>query len=100
MSAAIGGSDRPTIARSPRTEPSRAALGLWFALVVGLSMLAGATHAEEAPADSALGAYVRSLSDSTDSWFGSTAAPLDTTGLDSALVAGLSPFRTIMCEKE
>lgn len=90
MSARNGGSDRPTIARRSRTGPSRAALGLWFALVVSLSTLAGAARAEEAPADSALGAYVRSLSDSTDSWFGSTAAPLDTTGLDSALVAGLA----------
>ncbi len=47
-------------------------------------------HAEEAPGDSLMHAYVRSLSDSTDAWYGPTTAPLDTTGLDSALVAGLA----------
>jgi hypothetical protein len=47
-------------------------------------------RAEVAPADSALHEYVRGLSDSTDAWFGITAAPLDTAGLDSALAAGLA----------
>ena len=58
-----------------------------FVLVLGGARLASA---QEAPADSALRAYVRSLSDSTDAWFGTTAAPLDTAGLDSALAAGLA----------
>ena len=50
-------------------------------------------RAEAPPADSLLHAYVRSMSDSTDAWFGATAAPVDTTGLDSALTAGLAKPR-------
>jgi hypothetical protein len=49
-----------------------------------------AARADTAPGDSLLHAYVRSMSDSTDAWFGATAAPVDTAGLDSALVAGLA----------
>ena len=44
---------------------------------------------EPAPGDSLLNAYVRQMRDSTDRWFGPTAAPVDTAGLDSALAAGL-----------
>src|SRR5262249_18004330 len=50
-------------------------------------------RAEAAPSDSVLRAYVRALSDTTDAWYGSTVAPLDTAGLDSALHAGLSRIR-------
>jgi hypothetical protein len=68
-----------------------AARGLRSAAVVALlALCASAVHAETAPPDSLLDGYVRSLSDSTDAWFGSTAAPLDTAGLDSALAAGLA----------
>jgi hypothetical protein len=42
-----------------------------------------------APGDSLLNEYVRGMRDSTDKWFGSSAAPVDTAGLDSALAAGL-----------
>jgi len=42
------------------------------------------------PPDSLLDDYLGRMRDSTDSWFGLTATPLDTTGLDSALVAGLA----------
>ena len=51
---------------------------------------AASARAETAPSDSLLDAYVRSMSDSTDAWFGRTAAALDTTGLDSALAARLA----------
>ncbi|MBI5168640.1 MAG: hypothetical protein HZA61_04040 [Candidatus Eisenbacteria bacterium] len=47
-------------------------------------------RAQGAPADSSFDAYVRGLSDSTDAFFGLTAAPPDTAGLDSALAAGLA----------
>lgn len=47
----------------------------------------GSPLAADAPADSAFDAYVRGLSDSTAAWFGVTAAPVDTAGLDSALAA-------------
>lgn len=42
-----------------------------------------------APGDSLLEDYLGRMRDSTDVWFGLTATPLDTTGLDSALVSGL-----------
>ena len=58
-------------------------------IAAGLLLAAAAARAEEAPGDSLLHAYVRSMRDSTDAWFGATAAPLDTAGLDSALAAGL-----------
>src|SRR5206468_4225132 len=44
--------------------------------------------------DTTLDGYVRSLSDSTDVLFGPVAAPVDTTGLDSARVWALEhPYR-------
>jgi hypothetical protein len=58
-----------------------------FAAMVAMATVA---RAEVAPADSALDAHVRALSDSTDAWFGLTAMPVDTAGLDSALAAGLA----------
>ena len=42
------------------------------------------------PSDSLLRDYVRSMSDSTDALYGVTATPVDTAGLDSALVFGLA----------
>jgi hypothetical protein len=57
---------------------------------LGLALAAAAHAAEPAPADTTFDGYVRGLSDSTDAWFGVTAAPLDTAGLDSALAAGLA----------
>lgn len=59
-------------------------------LALGAGVAPAPARAEDAPSDSLLHAYVRSLADSTDTWFGSTAAPLDTAGLDSALAAGLA----------
>lgn len=81
-------------ARTPRSAvPSRrhgVHLRLALCIAALLACTASTVRAEEAPADSLLHSYVRSLSDSTDSWFGSTAAPLDTAGLDSALAVGLA----------
>lgn len=61
------------------------------ALVAAAALLlaAAAARAQDAPGDSLLNAYVRGMRDSTDKWFGATAAPVDTAGLDSALAAGL-----------
>lgn len=47
-------------------------------------------RAQDAPADSAMRAYFRAISDSTDAYFGLSAQPADTAGLDSALDAGLA----------
>ncbi len=63
---------------------------VWALAMACGTLLAGSTRAEVAPADSALDAHMRTLSDSTDAWFGVTAAPVDTAGLDSALAAGLA----------
>lgn len=43
-----------------------------------------------APPDSAFGQYLGTLRDSTNLYFGSTVAPVDTAGLDSALAVGLA----------
>ncbi len=53
------------------------------------------TAAAENPPDSTLGQFLESLSDSTDRYFGRTAAPLDTAGLDSALDYGLAHPREL-----
>src|SRR5262249_12706618 len=60
-------------------------------VMLAFAALAGVrgAHAEDAPGDSLLHAYVRSMSDSTDAVFGLTAAPVDTAGLDSSLADGL-----------
>lgn len=58
------------------------------------SSLKPGTKAEASPADSALHQFLQGLSDTTDRYFGLIAAPLDTAGLDSALVVGLErPWR-------
>ena len=59
-------------------------------LAVVLGVVASPTRAQVAPGDSLMHAYVRSLADSSDAWFGATAAPTDTAGLDSALTVGLA----------
>jgi hypothetical protein len=51
---------------------------------------ADATRAADAAPPDTLEGFLRSLSDSTDIYFGKTAAPLDTTGFDSALAVGLA----------
>ncbi len=61
-----------------------------LAVLIALTARAPRAHAESAPSDSLLREYVRSLSDSTDAWYGATAAPVDTAGLDSALAVGLA----------
>ena len=65
---------------------ARAALGLALAA----ALLAPAARAQDAPADSAVRAYFRAVSDSTDAYFGLSAQPADTAGLDSALEYGLT----------
>ena len=62
----------------------RAALALAL-----LALAAPAARAEDAPADSALKRFLGGLSDSTDAYFGMSAQPADTAGLDSALAYGL-----------
>jgi hypothetical protein len=58
------------------------------------SRVDSAAVALPSPADSSLHQFLHDLSDSTDHYFGLTAAPLDTAGLDSALAAGLAmPWR-------
>lgn len=63
-----------------------------IALLGALALsLPGASSAQTPGAsDSLMNAYMRTLSDSTDAWFGATVAPLDTAGLDSALAVGLA----------
>lgn len=67
---------------------ARFAASLCAALLAGL--VASAQAQTPAAPDSLLEDYLGRMRDSTDTWFGLTAAPLDTTGLDSALVAGLA----------
>ncbi|HEY3216380.1 MAG TPA: BamA/TamA family outer membrane protein [Candidatus Eisenbacteria bacterium] len=54
-----------------------------------LALAARPTYAQTSP-DTTLGDFLRGLADSTDRYFGASAAPLDTTGLDSALVFQLT----------
>jgi len=65
------------------------AIAVGLTAAAALLLAAAAAQAQDAPGDSLLNAYVRQMRDSTDKWFGSTAAPVDTAGLDSALAAGL-----------
>jgi hypothetical protein len=55
-----------------------------LALMAGLALVSIAA-ADPAPTDTTLGRFLGQLSDSTDHYFGSTAAPLDTAGLDTVL---------------
>ena len=63
---------------------SARANALRLAAAALLWLAAASARAQDAPADTLLDAYVRQMRDSTDQWFGSTAAPVDTAGLDSA----------------
>ena len=65
------------------------ALAVALGAAAALLLAAACARAGEAPGDSLLNAYVRGMRDSTDTWFGTTATPVDTAGLDSALAAGL-----------
>jgi len=70
---------------------ARAALAAMRGAVAALALAAAApAHAQDAPADSAMRAYFRAIADSTDAYFGLSAQPADTAGLDSALEYGLS----------
>ncbi|MFN8588484.1 MAG: hypothetical protein U0704_11880 [Candidatus Eisenbacteria bacterium] len=63
---------------------------LCAALVFGAAAAPAAFAQGGAPADTSVDAYVRGMADSTDAFFGLTAAAPDTAGLDSALAAGLA----------
>jgi len=74
------------------SAPGIAFLGAVAGVLFGAGIARADTPAPgpgPAPGDSLLHDYVRQMRDSTDKWFGSTAAPVDTAGLDSALAAGL-----------
>lgn len=60
------------------------------ALIFACACAAPAAAAEPAPPDTALQRYLGSLRDTTDAYFGRSAAPLDTAGLDSALAWSLA----------
>ena len=90
--SALGDGDRG----NARGGFRRAAAGMRLALfAMAASLLAFATpgRADTAPGDSLLHSYMRSMSDTTDAWYGATAAPVDTAGLDSALAVGLAKPR-------
>ena len=57
------------------------------AMLICLTTLALATAQAPAAPDTSLGGHLGGFSDSTDRYFGVSAAPVDTTGLDSALHA-------------
>jgi hypothetical protein len=62
-------------------------LPLRFAAFAALLLAAAPARAQvPAPPDTALGGFLGRLSDSTDGYFGLSAAPLDTAGLDTVLV--------------
>jgi hypothetical protein len=65
-------------------------LALATLAAAALSLAPARARAEDAAPDSALGRFLGGLADSTDSYFGLTAAPLDTAGLDSARIAVLA----------
>lgn len=74
-------------------------LGPILLLAAAGALAALPAHAQTAaPPDSALEAYLGRMRDSTDRWFGMTAAPLDTAGLDSALARGLAEGRDLRAE--
>ncbi len=58
--------------------------------LAGTALAPSVAGAQGAEPDSALGRFLGGLADSTDRYFGTTTAPIDTSGLDSALVAGIS----------
>lgn len=68
------------------TATIRGSLRATLALALLVACAAPRALAQGAPADTTLEGYVRSMADSTDAWFGLSAQPVDTTGLDSARV--------------
>ncbi len=58
--------------------------------LAGAAVAPAVARAQRTEPDSALTRFLGGLADSTDRYFGVTAAPLDTAGLDSALVSGLA----------
>jgi hypothetical protein len=62
-------------------------LVLWLALAC---LPLAAPRARAAGEPDSVGGYLRALADSTDQYFGESAAPVDTAGLDSALAYGLT----------
>jgi hypothetical protein len=70
-------------------SPARALARVGLAGCLAAALAApGAARAQGADPDSALGDFLGGLADSTDAYFGLSALPVDTTGLDSALAAG------------
>ena len=61
-----------------------------IAAVLLACVLAGAARAEDAPSDTLLHRFLRQMSDSTDAYFGMSAARPDTSGLDSTLAYRLA----------
>ncbi|MEO5617471.1 MAG: hypothetical protein ABIS67_06840 [Candidatus Eisenbacteria bacterium] len=59
-------------------------------MVLAFAAFAAPPIRAQAPPDTSFGEYLETLRDSTDVYFGSTVAPVDTAGLDSALAAGLA----------
>ena len=66
---------------SRRMLPAVAAVAL---AVLGCVACAHVSRAADAPADTTIEGYVRSMADSTDLWFGLSAQAPDTAGIDSA----------------
>lgn len=60
------------------------------AMATVIWLAAGAAAARAASDPDSVGGYLRALADSTDRYFGESAAPVDTAGLDSALAYGLT----------
>ena len=68
---------------------ARASLALAACALAACASLSPA-RADEAPTDSLLHHFLGGLADSSDAYFGITAMPTDTAGLDSALAEGLA----------
>lgn len=60
------------------------------ALVCAAALFGAAAAFAQAPADTTLDDYIRRMSDSTDTYFGRSVAPVDTAGLDSTLAEMLA----------
>ena len=71
--------------------PQRMCIGIAAALVFAAAAAIAAPVARaQAPADTSFGDYLDKLRDSTDVYFGTTVAPVDTAGLDNALAVALA----------
>lgn len=74
-----------------KTRGVRAAFaGLWMVCGLALCVRASADTISAAEPDSTLDGFLNQLADSTSDYFGASAAPVDTAGLDSALAYGLA----------